>query len=234
VENLKESSQPTQAVKAPSLSHTFTVSLSLSRAHTQTYLTFTSATAGHGNMWRESYTAVLERAVTDIFATVGLNFIGRNHAMGGTGSAPEIAMCIKEVFGTDIDVLAWDTGMTDGKYYAGMSQYFLRAAILPNRPALAALHMGGHKGRRNVMKELTGMGLAVLSLDKGEEERLKEAVPDSAGNFTDEEIAEMPEFVRSFKCGKQIEVGDPGCGANKFNATICRKRKYKSSWHPGW
>jgi hypothetical protein len=183
-------------------------------------------------MWRESYTAVMERAVKDIFATVGLHFIGRNYAMGGTSSGPEIAMCIKEVFGTDIDVLSWDTGMTDGKYYAGMSQYFLRAAILPNRPALVGLHMGGHAGRRTVMKELEEIGLTSLVLDNGEEGAMNNVIPETTGS--DEEVAEMPEFVRHFKCGKQIEKGDPGCKENKWNATMCNGRKFRTSWHPGW
>jgi hypothetical protein len=186
-------------------------------------------------MWRESYTAVMERAVKDIFATVGLNFIGRNYAMGGTSSAPEIAMCIKEVFGTDIDVLSWDTGMTDGKNYAGMQQYFLRAAMLPNRPALVALHIngGGRVQRQNLMKELEEIGLTSLVLDPGEENEMTDAIPDTTG-LTDEEVVEMPTFVRNFKCGKQIEKGDPGCGASKWNTTMCNSRKFRTSWHPGW
>jgi hypothetical protein len=153
--------------------------------------------------------------------------------MGGTSSAPEIAMCVKEVFGTDIDVLSWDTGMTDGRNYAGMSQYFLRAAILPNRPALVALHPGGHKGRSDVMKQLEEIGLTSLILDDREEKAMNKIIPDTAGK-SEEEIAAMPEFIRSFKCGKQIEKGDPGCGTEKFNSTICTSRKFKTSWHPGW
>jgi hypothetical protein len=179
-------------------------------------------------MWRESYTAILARNVKDIFATVGLNFIGRNHAMGATGSAPEIAMCIKEVFGTDIDVLAWDAGMLDGKFYGAMSQYFMRAALLPNRPAVVSLHTAGHKGRRNVVNELEKIGLAALTTDGA----ATGAIPDTMG-LSDEEIAEMPEFIRKFKCGGQIEKGSPGCGKEKFNTTLCHG-KYRVSWHPGW
>jgi hypothetical protein len=177
--------------------------------------------------------AVMERGVKDIFATVGLNFIGRNYAMGGTSSAPEIAMCVKEVFGTDIDVLSWDTGMTDGNNYAGMQQYFIRAAL--NRPALVALHVagGGKSQRRNLMKELENIGLTALLLDPSEESEMTNAIPDTLG-LSEEEVAAMPEFVRNLKCGKQIEKGDPGCGASKFNATMCNSRKFRTSWHPGW
>jgi hypothetical protein len=62
---------------------------------------------------------------------------------------------------------------------------------------------------------------------------MNKAIPDTMG-LSDEEVAEMPEFVRSFKCDKQIEKGDPGCGKEKWNVTICSRRKFKTSWHPGW
>jgi hypothetical protein len=43
-----------------------------------------SASAGHGNLHNESYTAVLSRAVEHVFGSIGIEFVGRNHAMGGT------------------------------------------------------------------------------------------------------------------------------------------------------
>jgi hypothetical protein len=43
-----------------------------------------SAAAGHGNLYNESYTAFLERAIKDVFGSIGIEFIGRNYAMGGT------------------------------------------------------------------------------------------------------------------------------------------------------
>jgi hypothetical protein len=42
---------------------------------------------------------------------VGIAFEGRNRAMGGTNSFPELALCNQEVFGLDVDVLSWDYGM---------------------------------------------------------------------------------------------------------------------------
>jgi hypothetical protein len=70
-----------------------------------------SSSAGHGNLHNESYTAVLERAVSGVFQSAGIRFEGRNRAMGGTNSYPEIALCGQEVFGLDIDVLSWDYAM---------------------------------------------------------------------------------------------------------------------------
>jgi hypothetical protein len=70
-----------------------------------------SSSAGHGNLYNESYTPTLDRRARDVFGAVGISFEGRNRAMGGTNSFPEIALCHQEVFGLDIDVLSWDYGM---------------------------------------------------------------------------------------------------------------------------
>lgn len=66
-----------------------------------------SAAAGHGNFYDESYTSYLEQAVKPVFEAVGLQFTGRNYAMGSTASAPESALCNKEIYGQDIDALVW-------------------------------------------------------------------------------------------------------------------------------
>jgi hypothetical protein len=184
-------------------------------------------------MWRESYTAVLTRGVQDIFAACGIDFVGRNYAMGGTSSGAEIAMCAKEIYGTDFDVLVWDTGMTDGSEYYRMLMYFLRAGILANQPAVVALHLGRDSGRVRAVQAAEDTGMPAFLMDEMEDRAIQETIPDTFG-LSDAEIAETPEFVRHFRCGKQVEVGDPGCGESKFNSTMCNGRKFRVSWHPGW
>ena len=71
-----------------------------------------SAAAGHGNFYNQSYTAYMERAVKGAFEAVGVDFVARNYAMGGHASGPELAFCVKEIYGADFDVLTWDFGMT--------------------------------------------------------------------------------------------------------------------------
>lgn len=51
-----------------------------------------SIAAGHGNLYNESYTAFLSRAVTDVFAAIGIEFVARNYGIGGMDSAPQIAL----------------------------------------------------------------------------------------------------------------------------------------------
>lgn len=64
-----------------------------------------------------------------IFAAIGINFVGKNYAMGGTASAPEVALCSQSIFGDDIDSLVWDYGMTDGD--AGMLLFVQAIVALP-------------------------------------------------------------------------------------------------------
>ena len=60
-----------------------------------------SASAGHGNLFNESYTANMERATKPVFEAVGIEFEGRNFAMGGMESAPEFSLCQESIFGVD-------------------------------------------------------------------------------------------------------------------------------------
>jgi len=58
----------------------------------------------------------------------------------------------------------------------------------------------------------------------------RDAVPDSAG-MSESEVAELPPFVRMFKCQGNIEGGD--CRGNKYTKYICPNRAKQASWHPG-
>jgi hypothetical protein len=194
-----------------------------------------SAAAGHGNIFAESYTAVMERHVQPILANIGIAFTGRNHAMGGTPSGPEIASCSKEVFGDDIDLLSWDYGMTDGRAYIDMELYNTRAGLNPSRPVLLAIHVDrkAGSGRLGVARTMEENGLTSLYLDAGKQEQVIANVPDTFGR-TEEQIAAMPDFVRHFKCEGKVEGGEPGCAGDKWNLSVCPTRKAKTKWHPGW
>jgi hypothetical protein len=177
----------------------------------------------------------MERGVQDIFAACGIDFVARNHAMGGTAIGPETAICTKEVFGTDIDVLLWDSGMTDGREYWRMLMYFLRAGTHAQQPAIVGYNLGeGHNGGRpKAVQAAEDTGMPAFQLDEDANRAINDAIPDTFG-LSDAEITEMPKFLQKFKCGKQLEKGDPGCGESKWNLTMCKDRPFKTSWHPGW
>lgn len=93
-----------------------------------------SSSAGHGNFFRESYTANLERRVKPVLASLGIDFEGRNYAMGGTSSGEEIAFCSQAVFGKDIDTLTWDYGMGSSELVLSLTPSNICSFILSHSP----------------------------------------------------------------------------------------------------
>lgn len=190
-----------------------------------------SASAGHGNLFNQSYTAILDVAGTPIFDAVGLKFTAKRHAMGSTSCGMEINCCIKEVFGLDTDVLSWDYGMTTGWDKSKTELYFHRAALLPNRPALVTFFIDDSK---DVLLSMESLGLAVFSINA---ESVELAVPNTAGK-TQEEIDLMPPHIRYFRCDKGIEIQDPCDFEFKYtilpNNDPCNERRGRVGWHPGW
>lgn len=86
-----------------------TVSQSASTPSTFTWITAGDATAAaHGNLFSQSYTAILQDTVENSFRSLGINFQAMNYGMGQYSSGPELGLCMNEVFGDDIDILMWD------------------------------------------------------------------------------------------------------------------------------
>ena len=194
-----------------------------------------SATAGHGNFYNESYTAYIQYALEGIFRSVNIELITRKYAMGGTSAGSELALCTKEIYGTDFDVLVWDFGMTDGGNYWKQAWYNYRANLLPfQNPIHIAYHAGSRNSARyNIADTFEQMGMASIISNDDIMREAENAIPDSLG-MTDEEINGLPEYVRNYKCGNEIEAGDPYCKSDKFRLGQCPKRKFQASWHPGW
>lgn len=174
------------------------------------------------------------KRVQNVFSATNIDFKVRPYAMGGTSSGPEIAACAASVFGRDIDVLSWDTGMCDGYAYDLMGYYFLHAYLsIPTRPLAVGLHTGVREQRLEAMADLQNIGLPLVWHNESWYKYMENQLPDTADGKTLEEIQQMPEFVRYFKCGRTIETGDL-CEPQKYNTTTCDDRKYKASWHPGF
>lgn len=195
-----------------------------------------SAAAGHGNLFNESYTAYMERDVKDIFGSIGIEFEGRNYAMGGTHSATDVSMCWKEIFGQDVDFFSWDYGMTDGNDVSKLFHFSYRGGISESRPAAMLVHYGGRAGKNRLgaYAALEEMGMAAFHSNEGLMASMRDEIPDSSGLSTNEAINALPEYVRNFKCGTSLEKGDPYCGSEKFTKWGCENRMKQTSWHPGF
>lgn len=125
--------------------------------------------------------------------------------------------------------------MTDGRDVTKMAMYCYRAALNPNKPACIALHAGkpSQQPRASALSKLEKLGASVFISDEAVLESVMDNIPDSQGK-SDYDLAKMPPFVRSFKCGGLVESGDPYCGADKYNKTDCAQRKFMAKWHQGW
>lgn len=191
--------------------------------------------AGHGNLYNESYTAMMEHSVQPIFESVGIAFQGRNYAMGGMRSAPEFALCQESIFGTDADVITWDFGMTDVPNSWKHFLYLSRAGAHRNRPAFVGINIHGFdfEQKVKVYKTAEKQGLTTFYLSGKVVDSMEEVAPDMFG-MNQEEIDAIPEYLRYFKCKNEIEKSDPGCQENKYNDALCSNRKHKAPWHPGW
>ena len=191
-----------------------------------------SASAGHGNMYNESYTAYLDRDMSPWLAAFGIEFIGRNYAMGGTSCGLEISSCYEQIFGTDVDICSWDYGMTTGKAAAKSLHFAYRCGLSAGRPILVTL-----RNNYNFNDRITTLPQFVD--DKNVAKLMKDALPDSgiSSGLTDEELLKMPEYVRNFKCSgaekEQLERGDPYCSDERYTNYYCPDRKKKAWWHPG-
>jgi len=188
-----------------------------------------SASAGHGNVFNESYTAFMERDLKDVFGSIGIDFQGRNHAMGGTGSAAEIAMCWKEIFGDDVDFFSWDYGMTDAGQPIRLMHYAYRGALSAGRPAFMGIRVNID---RKIMGSLEDLGMPIFVQDNDLWSEMRKAIPDTFG-LSKNEINAMPEYVRNYKCDDVIEKGEPFCLDEKYSRDVCEDRQGKAPWHPG-
>jgi len=190
-----------------------------------------SAAAGHGNMYNESYTAYMERDLKPLFGALGIEYEGRNYAMGGTSSGYEVSMCYEQIFGNDVDFMSWDFGMTDGKWDIRLLHYGYRGGLNPGQPAIMALHTT--KGKVAQMRSLEELGMAAF-VGRTLSDAHSDEIPLSSG-ISDAKIEAMPEYVRNLSCGeKKLESGDPYCQRDKYSKHACPVRSKQVGWHPGY
>jgi hypothetical protein len=189
-----------------------------------------SAAAGHGNLFRNAYANVIEESLKLVFDPIGIQFLGKNYAMGGTKSGPEVAFCMESIFGRDVDILSWDYGMTDGRSVDLYNLWVQRANTLNSRPILFSYGQRYSDGIHGDLEQ--NAGGAGFEMNFG---NVRSQFPNSDDPEVDVET--LPRGVKNYICNNgHVEAGEPcGSAKEKFNTQdVCKKVGYQTSWHSGW
>jgi len=193
-----------------------------------------SAAAGHGNLHSQTFTYTIEKLLKPIFQSAHISFKGKNYAMGGTSSGPEVSVCGSQIFGTNIDAIYWDYGMIDGRADYLYDLWANRFGLHPTSPTLFDGHNKKKKySHKEIHESYELHGLSAFHIDYNV---VNKNIPLSTGpNAVDKNT--LTEALYGYMCEKGIEANtDTICKPLKFDTErFCPNyRKYQVSWHNGW
>ncbi len=191
-----------------------------------------SASAGHGNLFKQASPNVIEESLQPIFRSIGIQFYAKNYGMGGTSSGPEVALCMESIFGpNNIDILSWDYALSEKLNKELYNLWMQRAQLHSSRPILFSF---GQRYADECHVELEENGGAGFECAKNFN-NLRNIFPDS--DDPDLNSTNFPRAIKDYMCKGHPETKKP-CGdkAVKFNTSqVCPDGvKGKVSWHNGW
>ena len=105
-----------------------------------------SVTAGHDNLFSQSFSHVLGRTMSPLLDAAGVELIVRNSAMGGTSDMP-YSYCAARHLGEDADLVVWEwmmfQGPCDQSGFTCSKEIYLRQAFMQcNRAATTLFRYG--------------------------------------------------------------------------------------------
>ena len=72
------------------------------------------------------------KVMEPVFALLGVELTSRNLAHSGLGTL-QSGMGAKDIFGSEVDVILWDSGMTEGRDLRAQDLLFRQTMIAGNR-----------------------------------------------------------------------------------------------------
>ena len=104
----------------------------------------------HRNKFQQSYTMQFHKVMAPIFARLGVKLITRNMAQGGLGTI-QASLGMSSIYGDEIDLLLWDSGMTEG---AGFQQeFFFRQGLIGGKRVPMVMGMGMNPDLMRILYE---------------------------------------------------------------------------------
>ena len=194
-----------------------------------------SAAAGHGNHFQQSYTLQIAKILEPIFARLGVKMEARNFAMGGLGTL-QSSMAAGDIYGRDIDVLIWDSGMTEGDQR--FNDVFRRQGIISGNkvPVLIGGQIEAQSFQIN-----TGAEMGSLAVDRAWSDNIL-GIPQLESM---DQMNTIPWAAISISCSKDLksicksEEYRGICWLNRtdftpnFSAKSPKEPGGRAGWHPG-
>lgn len=190
-----------------------------------------SAAKGEGNHFRQSYMMQFHKVMYPIFARLGVKLITRNISQGGLGTI-QGGMGSGSIYGDEVDILMWDSGMTEPDP-AHVDIFYRQGLLGGNRvPVL----WGGPF-------ELLKMLHEEADVDVGEWGTAMDGITEVESL---NQAKDIPWAARFLKCKDEVESlckEEPRfcakCWINREDG-ISPERKQRNKprgqvkWHPGW
>lgn len=193
-----------------------------------------SASAGHGNNFRQSYTVVMQKALEPVMARLGVKMTAHNFGMGGLGTIQN-SVAAGDLYGQDMDYVIWDSGMTEKG--SSPQDCFARQSLMAAERSPVIVGMAA-----NVMKELYVHADAdILMGATGSATAGMLGVP-----LTDdaETVGALPWAAQYIRCSEELKQEckkhryHSSCWIERDDVSPTTKQAGKvggqASWHPGY
>eukprot|EP00934_Nitzschia_sp_Nitz4_P003294 Nitzschia sp. Nitz4//scaffold75_size92586//3848//6839//NITZ4_004837-RA/size92586-augustus-gene-0.86-mRNA-1//-1//CDS//3329557651//3284//frame0 len=193
-----------------------------------------SAASGAGNHFRQNYMMQFHKIMAPIFARLGIKLVTHNFSMGGLGSLHS-TLGMSKIYGDDIDLLLWDTGMTEGKDHKAID-LFIRQGLLGGKRIPV---IWGSELKYDIFK----LFHEEADVDIGEYGLAQDNLPVIT---SPKQIESLPWAARYMKCADAVETI---CTSEPRFCVLCWEEREDGiepetkqrdaprgqvSWHPGW
>lgn len=193
-----------------------------------------SAAAGHGNHFHQSYLMQFHKVMEPVFRQLGVKLTSRNLAQGGLGTVHS-SLGFNSIYGSEIDLMLWDSSMTEGKHLDHIDLFFRQALMAEGRVPV----VWGAGGQFDLLKMLHN----VAEADIGEFGLGWDGVPDT---MDEQQVVKLPWAVQHLRCSEERPdlCKDPYkfcsvCWLPRSDEIKPTQKQYdfphgRVKWHPGW
>lgn len=193
-----------------------------------------SAAAGHGNHFHQSYLMQFHKVMEPVLRQLGVTLIARNQAQGGLGTV-QSSLGFNSIYGADIDLMLWDSGMTENNHVDHIDLFFRQALMVEGKLPV----VWGAGGKFDLLKifhteadaDVGEYGIGWNGIPVTNDEVQVETLPWAAQHLKcDQERPDLCRHPHKFCATCWIDRPD----GKKPAQTQYDAPHGQVKWHPGW